>query len=151
GTSAIYALHAVFTGGAAPLEPTSVNVLGILSLVFWTLIVVVSLKYMTFVLRADNGGEGGIFALIALLRPWRNMQKLRRRSLVRGGLAGAAMLYAGIMITPAISILSAVEGLEVASPAMKTWVVPATLAILVLLFAVQRFGTARIGAAFGPV
>src|SRR5690625_5015113 len=112
GTSAIYSLHAVFTGGAHPLEPNDINVLGILSLVFWTLIVVVSVKYMTFVLRADNRGEGGIFALIALLRPWRNMQRMQRRLLVLTGLAGAAMLYAGIMITPAISILSAVEGLR---------------------------------------
>lgn len=151
GTSAIYSLHAVFTGGSRPLEPNAVNVLGILSLVFWTLIIVVSLKYMTFVLRADNRGEGGIFALIALLRPWRNTERLQRRSLVLLGLVGAAMLYAGIMITPAISILSAVEGLEVASPGMESWVVPTTLVILVLLFAVQRFGTARIGAAFGPV
>lgn len=151
GTSAIYSLHAVFTGGTGLLEPSAANVLGILSLVFWTLVIVVSLKYMTFVLRADNGGEGGIFALIALLRPWRHMDKPKRRLLVLVGLAGASMLYAGIMITPAISILSAVEGLEVASPAMKSWVLPVTLVILVLLFAVQRFGTARIGAAFGPV
>jgi len=151
GTSAIYALHAVFTGGDSGLQPTHGNVLGILSLVFWTLVVVVSLKYMTFVLRADNDGEGGIFALIALLRPWRNMQRMQRRLLVLTGLAGAAMLYAGIMITPAISILSAVEGLEVASPGLERWVVPITLAILVGLFAVQRFGTARIGVAFGPI
>lgn len=151
GTSAIYALHAVFTGGSSGLQPTSANVFGIVSLVFWTLIVVVSLKYMTFVLRADNDGEGGTFALIALLRPWRNMRKPQRRLLVLLGLAGASMLYAGIMITPAISILSAVEGLTVASPDMKSLVIPITLAILVLLFAAQRFGTARIGSAFGPI
>ncbi|HEX6019581.1 MAG TPA: KUP/HAK/KT family potassium transporter, partial [Burkholderiaceae bacterium] len=125
--------------------------LGVMSLVFWTLIVVVSVKYMAFVLRADNGGEGGTFALIALLRPWRHLERRRRRALLLLGLAGASMLYAGIMITPAISILSAMEGLEIASPAMTRYVVPATVAILVALFAVQRFGTARIGAAFGPI
>ncbi|HEX6017149.1 MAG TPA: KUP/HAK/KT family potassium transporter, partial [Burkholderiaceae bacterium] len=131
GTSAIYALHAVFSSGAEPLAPTAVNVLGVMSLVFWTLIVVVSVKYMAFVLRADNGGEGGTFALIALLRPWRHLERRRRRALVLLGLAGASMLYAGIMITPAISILSAMEGLEIASPAMTRYVVPATVAILV--------------------
>ena len=151
GTSAIYALHAVFTNGYEPLAPNAVNVLGVVSLVFWTLIVVVSLKYMSFVLRADNRGEGGAFALIALLRPWRHVEQRGRHALVLLGLAGASMLYAGIMITPAISILSAVEGLRVASSDFTPYVVPITLVILVLLFAVQRLGTARIGAAFGPI
>lgn len=151
GTSGIYALYAVFTSNNAQLAPNPVNVLGVLSLVFWTLIIVVSLKYMVFILRADNHGEGGTFALIALLRPWRRTEQIQRRMLVLTGLAGAAMLYAGVMITPAISILSAVEGLKIASPDMEAYVVPATLAILVLLFAVQRLGTAKIGAAFGPV
>jgi KUP system potassium uptake protein len=154
GTSAIYSLQAVFsanTGGQPLLAPSTGNVLGILSLAFWTLIILVSLKYMTFVLRADNRGEGGTFALIALLRPWRHTERLSRHTLVLLGLAGAAMLYAGVMITPAISILSAVEGLKIASPGMADYIVPATLVILVLLFAVQRFGTARIGAAFGPI
>lgn len=154
GTSAIYALQAVFnthTGSGGLLAPNAPNVLGILSLVFWTLIVLVSLKYMTFVLRADNRGEGGTFALIALLRPWHNINRFTRHALVLIGLAGAAMLYAGVMITPAISILSAVEGLEIASADMADYVIPVTLVILVLLFAVQRFGTARIGAAFGPI
>lgn len=154
GTSAIYSLQAVFsanTGGQPLLAPSTGNVLGILSLAFWTLIVVVSLKYMTFVLRADNRGEGGTFALIALLRPWRHIERPTRHALVLLGLAGAAMLYAGVMITPAISILSAVEGLKIASSGLADYVVPTTLVILVLLFAVQRFGTARIGAAFGPI
>ena len=96
GTSAIYALHAVFTNGYEPLAPNAVNVLGVVSLVFWTLIVVVSLKYMSFVLRADNRGEGGTFALIALLRPWRHVEQRGRHALVLLGLAGASMLYAGI-------------------------------------------------------
>lgn len=151
GTSSIYALHAVFTGGSHPLDASPVDVLGVVSLVFWTLIVVVSVKYMAFVLRADNRGEGGTFALIALLRPWRHMDRLSRRMLILLGLAGAAMLYAGVMITPAISILSAAEGLQIASPGMRHYVVPVTLVILVVLFAVQRFGTARIGVVFGPV
>ncbi|MEQ6896420.1 KUP/HAK/KT family potassium transporter [Microbacterium sp. KR10-403] len=151
GTSTIYALHAVFNGGSAHLAPDRVDVLGILSLVFWTLILVVSVKYMTLVLRADNRGEGGVFALVALLRPWRALRRRSRRALVLVGLAGAAMLYAGVMITPAISILSAVEGLREASPHMQPFVIPVTLVIIVLLFAVQRFGTAKVGAAFGPV
>ncbi|MDN5763896.1 MAG: KUP/HAK/KT family potassium transporter [Microlunatus sp.] len=151
GTSVIYSLHTVFTGGDRVLAPNPVNVLGVLSLVFWTLILIVSVKYMVFVLRADNRGEGGMFALIALLRPWRNMQRLSRRGLVLLGLAGASMLYAGVMITPAISILSAVEGLQVASPGMARFVLPVTLVILVLLFAVQHFGSTRVGWTFGPI
>lgn len=151
GTSGIYALYAVFTSNNGQLAPNPVNVLGILSLVFWTLLIVVSLKYMVFILRADNHGEGGTFALIALLRPWRRTEQGQRRMLVLAGLAGAAMLYAGVMITPAISILSAVEGLKIASPHMEAYVVPGTLVILVLLFTVQRLGTARIGAVFGPI
>lgn len=151
GTSAIYALHAVFNGGAVAVKPNTLNVFGVLSLVFWTLVIVVSLKYMIFILRADNHGEGGIFALIALLRPWRHLQRWRRRLLILLGLAGAAMLYAGVMITPAISILSAVEGLEIASPQLGRYVLPITVVILLALFAVQRFGTSRIGYVFGPI
>lgn len=151
GTSCIYALHAVFTGGGKELAQNTLNVLGVLSLIFWTLVVVVSLKYMLFVLRADNRGEGGTFALIALLRPWRHLNRPQQRVLVLLGLAGAAMIYAGMMITPAISILSAVEGIGVASPDLAHFVIPVTVVILVILFAVQRFGTARIGAVFGSV
>lgn len=151
GTSAIYALHAVFGDSAVGIKPSTVNVFGILSLVFWTLVIVVSIKYMIFVLRADNRGEGGIFALIALLRPWRHLERRLRRLLVLLGLVGAAMLYAGVMITPAISILSAVEGLEIASPQLGRYVLPLTVIILVALFAVQRFGTSRIGHVFGPI
>ncbi|MGH8274679.1 MAG: potassium transporter Kup [Gammaproteobacteria bacterium] len=151
GTSAIYSLHAVFTGGAHHLAQNTLNVLGVLSLVFWTLVIIVSLKYMTFVLRADNRGEGGIFALIALVRPWRHLDRLQRRTLVLLGLAGAAMLYAGMMITPAISILSAVEGLKIASPNFDHYVIPITIVILIALFVFQRFGTAKIGSVFGPI
>ncbi len=150
GTSTIYALHTCFQG-ANPLAVNETNVLGLLSLIFWTLIVVISLKYMTFVLRADNRGEGGIFALIALLRPWKDMDRRRRHALILLGLFGAAVLYGGVMITPAISILSAVEGLELAAPGFNPWVIPITIVILILLFAFQRRGTARVGTVFGPV
>lgn len=151
GTSAIYSLHAVFTGGSKPMAQNMVNVYGVVSLVFWTLLIVVSLKYMMLVLRADNRGEGGTFALMALLRPWRHLERVQRRTLVLLGLAGAAMLYAGVTITPAISILSAVEGLKIASPEFSNLVIPITIVILVVLFAVQRFGTARVGIVFGPI
>jgi KUP system potassium uptake protein len=151
GTSEIYSLHTVFTSGNVNLAQNTINVLGILSLVFWTLVIIVSLKYLTFVLRADNRGEGGTFALISLLRPWRHMNRPRRHALVLVGLAGAAMLYAGATITPAISILSAVEGLKVASPGLGQFVLPVTVAILVIVFLVQRFGTAKIGLVFGPI
>lgn len=150
GTSPIYALRQAFTG-PTPVAVDTVNVLGILSLIVWTLVVVISLKYMTFILQANNRGEGGIFALIALLRPWRGLDQRRRRLLILFGLAGAALLYGGVIITPAISILSAVEGLEVATPLFAPYVVPATVVILVLLFAFQHKGTAHIGAVFGPV
>lgn len=150
GTSPIYSLRQAFTG-VTPVAVDMVNVLGVLSLIFWTLVIVISLKYMAFVLQANNRGEGGIFALIALLRPWRGLEKRRRHLLILFGLAGAALLYGGVIITPAISILSAVEGLEVATPFFTPYVVPATIVILILLFAFQHKGTARIGAVFGPV
>ncbi len=150
GTSPIYALRQCFTG-ANPVPASTANVLGILSLVFWTLILVISLKYMTFVLRADNRGEGGIFALLALLRPQRGRERWRRRALILLGVAGAAMLYGGTMITPAISVLSAVEGLQVAAPSLHDYVIPITVGILLALFAVQRHGTAVLGALFGPL
>lgn len=151
GTSTIYALRAAFSAQAGALAPSAANVLGMVSLVLWTLLLVVTLKYVVCVLQADNRGEGGVFALIALLRPWRGLDRWGRRALILTGLAGASMLYAGIMITPAISILSAVEGLAIVSPRLGGFVVPATIAILALLFAVQHLGTARIGALFGPL
>ncbi len=150
GTSPIYALRQAFTG-ATPVAVAVPNVLGVLSLIFWTLVIVISLKYMTFVLRANNRGEGGIFALIALLRPWRGLDRRRRHLLILFGLLGAALLYGGVIITPAISILSAVEGLKVATPLFTPYVVPATIVILILLFAFQYKGTARVGAVFGPI
>ncbi|TSA17948.1 MAG: potassium transporter Kup [Betaproteobacteria bacterium] len=150
GTSPIYALRECFAG-KNPIPATPENVLGILSLIFWTLLLVISLKYMVYVLRADNRGEGGTFALIALLRPEQNQQRRSRRALILLGVLGASMLYGGAMITPAISVLSAVEGLQLAAPALHSYVIPITVIILILLFAVQRHGTATIGAVFGPL
>lgn len=150
GTSPIYALRETFAG-KDPIPVIPGNVLGVLSLIFWTLILVISLKYMIFVLRADNRGEGGTFALMALLHPNRNQDRRARRLLILLGILGASMLYGGAMITPAISVLSAVEGLQVAAPHLDRYVVPATVAILFALFAVQRHGTAKVGAIFGPL
>ncbi|HET6725081.1 MAG TPA: KUP/HAK/KT family potassium transporter [Gammaproteobacteria bacterium] len=150
GTSPIYALRECFTGDNA-VATTPANIYGIVSIIFWALILIASLKYVILVLRADNHGEGGIFALLALIGPWRNLNRGRRRLLVLLGLAGAAVLFGDIMITPAISILSAIEGVSVADPGFQIYVVPLTLVILVLLFALQSRGTERIGAIFGPV
>ncbi|HUR95750.1 MAG TPA: potassium transporter Kup, partial [Gemmatimonadales bacterium] len=132
-------------------SPTPVNVLGVLSLIFWSLNFVVSLKYLTFIMRADNRGEGGIMALLALLHP-RRQRSGARRLLVGAGLFGAALLYGDGVITPAISVLGAVEGIAVAAPDIPPWVVPILSSlILVALFAFQRFGTAKVGAVFGRV
>lgn len=150
GTSPIYAMRQAFTG-ATPVAIIPTHVLGVLSLIVWTLIVVISLKYMTFVLQANNRGEGGTFALIALLRPWQNMDKKRRHLLIVFGLLGASLLYGGVIITPAISILSAVEGLSFATPVFAPYVVPITVAILIVLFAIQSKGTERVGKVFGPI
>ncbi|HDZ37008.1 MAG TPA: potassium transporter Kup, partial [Marinobacter sp.] len=134
GTSPIYALRECFRG-VSPLPITEANILGILSLIFWALIIVISLKYMVFILRANNHGEGGIFALLALLRPDKDQDSRRRRTLILLGLFGAGLLYGGTMLTPAISVLSAVEGLEVAAPTLHNYVLPITVTILVMLFA----------------
>jgi KUP system potassium uptake protein len=151
GTSPLYALKEVFGGAHHPVPITPDNVLGILSLVFWALTIVVTLKYVAFMLRADNKGEGGIMALMALAL--RNADKgSRRRSIILTlGLFGAALFYGDGVITPAISVLSAVEGLEVATPAFKPFVIPLSLIVLVGLFMIQRRGTASVGALFGPV
>jgi len=150
GTSPLYALRECFYGEYG-IESTRIHVLGVLSLMFWSLVLVVTLKYLTFVLRADNRGEGGVIALMALVTPPRGAKVWHRRILVALGLFGASLLYGDGMITPAISVLSAVEGLQVAAPGMAPYIVPVTVALLVLLFAVQRHGTAGIGAAFGPI
>lgn len=150
GTSPIYALRACFRG-VSPVPITEANILGILSLIFWVLTIVISLKYMVFILRANNHGEGGIFALLALLRPDQDQESRSRRTLILTGLFGAGLLYGGTMLTPAISVLSAVEGLEVAAPSLHSYVLPITITILVLLFAMQKHGTAKVGAMFGPI
>ena len=151
GTSPLYALKECVSEEHG-LTPTPDNVMGILSLVFWAMTLVVTLKYLVFILRADNDGEGGILALLALIpKHLRNGGPGRITVLAVCGIVGAALLYGDGMITPAISVLSAVEGLEIAFPGLESAVVPITVAILVGLFAIQRFGTARIGRLFGPV
>jgi KUP system potassium uptake protein len=151
GTSPLYALKEVFGSEHHPVPIEPANVLGILSLVFWALIVVVSVKYIAIVLRADNHGEGGIMALMARVLGRSKLRGRGRQGVLVLGLAGAALFYGDGAITPAISVLSAVEGLEVATPAFKSYVIPLTLAILLALFMVQKHGTAKVGAAFGPV
>ncbi len=148
GTSPLYAVKECFAP-AHGVEPTVENVLGILSLVLWSLTLVVVIKYLSFIMRADNRGEGGILALLALVGEGRALTK-GGGVLVLLGLFGAALLYGDGMITPAISVLSAVEGLEVATTTFKPVVLPITIAILIGLFVVQKRGTAGIGAIFGP-
>ena len=152
GTSPLYALRECFRAEYG-MQPTPENIIGVLSLITWSLILVVSVKYIVFILRADNRGEGGILALLALLlqQKRRTDDRKRRVVLVSLGLFGAALLYGDGVITPAISVLGAVEGLEVGAPALAPVVVPITMAILFCLFMVQRFGTTRVGAAFGPI
>jgi KUP system potassium uptake protein len=148
GTSPLYALKECFAPEYG-VPPTGPNVLGILSLIFWSLNFVVSLKYLTFIMQADNRGEGGIMALLALLHPRRAGPGVRR-TLVGLGLFGAALLYGDGVITPAISVLGAVEGVSIAAPGLPAIVVPvASCLILMALFAFQRRGTARVGAVFG--
>jgi len=148
GTSPLYALRESFA--VANLEVTEDTVLGVLSLIIWALVLVVSIKYLTFVLRADNDGEGGILALTSLIV--RHTKKSTGRSVLIGvGLFGTALLYGDGMITPAISVLSAVEGLDVAVPGVEPWVLVIAAAILVGLFAIQHRGTAALGNFFGPV
>lgn len=153
GTSPLYALRECFHGAYA-IEATPTNVLGVLSLIVWALIIVVSIKYVMFILRADNRGEGGNLALMALALPHRmfaNRAKKRVWLIQALGLAGAALIYGDGMITPAISVLSAMEGLKIVTPAFTPFVIPLTIAILCLVFVVQRFGTAKVGTVFGPV
>jgi KUP system potassium uptake protein len=149
GTSPLYALKEVFGHGRVPLTPD--NILGILSLVFWTLTVVVSLKYVTLILRADNNGEGGLIAMLALASQAVKDRPALRRRLLLLGIFGTAIFFGDGVITPAISVLSAVEGLEVAAPGLHRYVVPVTLVVITVLFAAQRFGTAAVGRLFGPV
>jgi KUP system potassium uptake protein len=149
GTSPLYTLRECFTGPHG-LPLTEANVYGILSVIFWAITIIVTLKYVTLIMRADNRGEGGIMALTALVS--RGLTDRRARWWLVGlGIFGAAMFYGDGMITPAISVLSAVEGLDVMAPALKPYVVPLTLVIIVALFSIQRHGTASVGVLFGPV
>jgi KUP system potassium uptake protein len=149
GTSPLYALKEVFAHNRVPL--TRDNVLGILSMVFWTLTVVVSLKYVVLILRADNHGEGGLIAMLALASQAVKERPVLRRRLLILGIFGTAIFFGDGVITPAVSVLGAVEGLEVAAPGLHRFVVPVTLVIITALFAAQRFGTAAVGRFFGPI
>ena len=159
GTSPLYALHAIFGSLGLGLAVTTTNVYGIISLIIWSIILVVCLKYVTFVMRADNRGEGGIMALVALLkrtseqRPNQRTPKAAARTwpFILLGLVGVALFFGNSTITPAISILSAVEGLEVVAPSLAAIVIPATLVLLAFLFWIQRYGTSFIGRIFAPV
>jgi KUP system potassium uptake protein len=149
GTSPLYAIHEIFASHHHPVGLTPDNVLGILSLVFWSLTIVVSIKYVAFILKADNRGEGGIMALLALVNQCTSGRPKWMLGLL--GIFGAALFYGDGMITPAISVMSAVEGLEVAAPSLDPYIVPIALVILFLLFLYQRHGTAKVGRLFGPV
>ncbi len=151
GTSPLYTLNTIFTAGIHPVPLTQQNLFGILSLIFWSLVIVVCIKYVTFIMRADNHGEGGIMALLALALSKLSREGRYRRAMLLMGIFGAALFYGDGVITPAISVLSAVEGLQVASPLFKDFVIPVTLVIVFFLFIFQRQGTASVGALFGPV
>ena len=150
GTSPLYALRECFHGPHA-IAPLPANILGVLSLIFWSLVIVISIKYLVFVLRADNHGEGGILSLTALATPIKPSGRSEHTFLIMLGIFGAALLYGDGVITPAISVLSAMEGLTVATPVLSHFVVPLTIVILVGLFLFQSRGTAKVGKIFGPV
>jgi KUP system potassium uptake protein len=152
GTSPLYALRQAFDSSYG-FAPTMVTVYGVLSMILWALILIVAVKYIVFIMRADNRGEGGVLALLALLlQQERRVEDRRRRVLLIAlGLFGAALLYGDGMITPAISVLGAMEGLEVLTPRLTPYVVTMSFVILVGLFWVQKFGTAKVGSAFGPI
>ncbi|UCV14734.1 potassium transporter Kup [Quatrionicoccus australiensis] len=150
GTSPLYAVKEVFAGNH-PIPVTEANIFGSLSLFFWALIIIVSIKYVIFIMRADNRGEGGIMAMIALALHDAQGKPLQMKLIMIVGILGAAMFYGDGMVTPAMSVLSAVEGLEVATPAFKPFVIPLTMVVLFGLFFVQRSGTAVVGAFFGPI
>jgi KUP system potassium uptake protein len=151
GTSPLYTLNVAAKAASPAGQVSPEAVLGIVSLIFWSLIIVISIKYAILIMRADNHGEGGILALLALISPRRAKRSRRRTVMVVIGLIGATLLYGDGAITPAISVLSAIEGIKVYAPQMERAVVPLTVTILVLLFMIQRRGTSWIGGIFGPV
>ncbi len=150
GTSPLYTVKECFSEFTG-LSPTPGNVLGILSLITWALIIIVTLKYVLVVMRADNRGEGGVLALMALVSRQDGIKARRRRFFLWAGMLGAALFYGDCLLTPAVSVLSAVEGLKVVTPALEPVVLPTAIAVLFALFAVQRFGTAGVGKWFGPI
>jgi KUP system potassium uptake protein len=150
GTSPLYAIRECFHGEYG-ITPTFENVIGILSLIFWTLLLIVTFKYLAFILRVDNNGEGGVIALAALVRSGESKSKRVRAFLLTTGLFAACLLYGDGMITPAISVLSAVEGIRIITPVFEPYIIPLTILILGGLFLIQRHGTARVGGFFGPV
>jgi KUP system potassium uptake protein len=149
GTSPLYTMKEVFAPATGvPLDHA--HLIGAVSAIFWALMLVVTLKYVLLVLRADNRGEGGALALAALAAAAVRDKPRTRAAMLLLGVAGAALFYGDSVLTPAISVLGAMEGLEILAPGLKPYVVPAAAVILLLLFTVQRFGTARVGALFGP-
>ena len=151
GTSPLYALQAVFNIDSKAVHVTRADVYGVISLVVWSITMIVSIKYVTFIMRADNDGEGGIMALTALLEGAELKRKALKVALIMLGIIGASLFYGDGAITPAISVLSAVQGLRVAAPSLGSLVLPITVAVLVILFAIQHFGTGLVGHLFGPV
>ena len=153
GTSPIYTLQTVFNpGDPHPVPISRDHIFGIVSLIFWSVMTIVTLTYVTLVMRADNNGEGGIMALITLLRRSSSVHGRRpAATLAVLGIFGAALFFGDSMITPAISVLSAVEGLKIIEPSLDSWIVPITAVIIVALFSVQRQGSAIVGRFFGPV
>jgi KUP system potassium uptake protein len=151
GTSPLYALQTVFALGGGVVRPTAENVFGIVSLVFWSITLVVSVKYLGFILRADNDGEGGVMALAHLARRTPRLGPRPLRAVLLLGAFGGSLFFGDSLITPAISVLSAVEGLEVAAPGLSHLVVPLAVGIIVALFGVQRLGTHHVSRFFGPV
>jgi KUP system potassium uptake protein len=153
GTSPIYTIQTIFNpGDPHPVEATTASVYGVVSLIFWSVTIIVTLKYVLLVLRADNDGEGGILALITLIRGHAVSGSRRTKVILAGlGIFGASLFFGDSMITPAISVLSAVEGLKIVQPGLEDFIVPITATIIVVLFTLQRLGTARIGRSFGPV
>ena len=151
GTSPLYGLQTVFALDNHAVRPTSGDVYGVISMVFWSVTLIVSIKYVTIVMRADNDGEGGVMALAGLARRAFGKDARNTKTVIILAILGASLFYGDSVITPAISVLSAVEGVKVVEPGLDSWVVPIAVTILTVLFAVQRFGTHRVGALFGPV
>jgi KUP system potassium uptake protein len=151
GTSPLYTIQSTFGDAHAAIAPNAGNILGVLSVMFWLLVLIVSLKYVVFIMRADNNGEGGIMALMALAQRCARGNAQLRWGIMILGLLGASLFYGDGVITPAISVLSAVEGLKVLAPTLENWIVPISIAILLGLFVLQNHGSSRVGAVFGPI